>query len=82
MSGARLFFYEHLSLGKWWPRTEPDQPVVVNSEGSRAKIRGVVEVAEDHRHLDLNQLRELYSRDGSLVHTLGPDHVAKVMGQS
>ena len=82
MNGGRLFFYEHLSLGKWWPRTEPTIPDAVNVEKRKAKLRGVIEVAPDHRHLDLNALRDLYSRDGALVHTLGPDHVAKVMGGS
>ena len=81
MKGESLFFYENLSLGKWWPRTEPTRPEAVNVEKRRATIRGVIEVAVDHRHLDLKDLRELYSREGSLVHTLGPDHVAKVMGQ-
>lgn len=76
-----LFFYEHLSLGKWWPRTESNRPELVTAEKRRATIRGVIEVAPDHRHLDLNALRDLYSREGSLIHTLGPDHLAKVLGQ-
>ncbi len=74
-----LWYYEKLTLGRWWPRTEPQPPNVRTSEGSRPKIRGVIKV--DPRHVDcsLKALRRRYSREGDLIYTQGPEHVKKVM---
>lgn len=74
-----LFFYEHKSLGKWWPRTEPDIPVTRTSEGKVRHIRGVIEVDHRHAHYSLKALRELYSPDGLLIYTQGPEHVRRVL---
>lgn len=74
-----LFYYEHRSLGRWWPRTEQQEPTIRSTEGGRPKIRGVIEV--DHRHADLslNALRDRYSRDGRFIYVMGVEHVKKVM---
>ena len=77
-----LYFYEHKTLGRWWPRTEPGMPTLRTSEGRRRNIRGVIEVNSGHARLSLNALRELYSIDGTLIYTQGPDHVRKVKGIS
>lgn len=71
----RLFYYEHLSLGRWWPRTEPQ---VRSVNGGRQTIRGVIEVDPRHVGLHLNALRARYGRDGHLIYTQGPEHVKKV----
>lgn len=75
-----LWFWENKSLGKWWPRTAPDRPSDQSSEGRRLEIRGVIKVSHHHHHLSLNALREIYSRDGRLVGTQGPEHYRAVIG--
>lgn len=75
-----LWFYEHMSLGKWWPRTSPDAPVKRSNEGRIRQIRGVIEVDARHAHLSLNALREIYSRDGRFVGTQGTEHYKRVRG--
>ena len=77
-----LYFYEHKSFGRWWPRTEPGMPTLRTSEGRRRNIRGVIEVNSGHARLSLNALRELYSTAGTVIYTQGPDHVRKVRGIS
>lgn len=74
----RLFYYEHQSLGRWWPRTEPREPEVRSVNGGRQVIRGVIEVDTRHFGLTLNALRDRYGRDGRLLYTQGPEHVKKV----
>jgi hypothetical protein len=75
-----LFFYEHKSLGKWWPRTEPGIPVTRTSEGKVRHIRGVIEVDPRHAGYTLKSLRELYCPDGLLIHTQGHEHLCRVLG--
>ncbi len=77
-----LYFYEHKTLGKWWPRTEPGMPTLRTSEGKKRNVRGIIEVDPRHAHLSLKALFELYSIDGLLVYTQGPEHVRKVRGLS
>ena len=75
-----LWFWENKSLGKWWPRTAPERPTDRSSEGRRLEIRGAIKVDPRHHHLKLNALREIYSVDGTLVGTQGPDHYRAVRG--
>lgn len=77
-----LYYYEHKTIGRWWPRTEHGMPSVRSSESRRRNIRGVIEVDRGHAHYSLNALREIYSIDGTLIYTQGPDHVRKVRGIS
>lgn len=77
-----LYFYEHKSFGRWWPRTEPERPTLRTTEGRKREIRGVIEVDRGHAHYSLDALRELYSIDGTLIYTQGLDHVRKVRGIS
>lgn len=73
-----LYFYEHYSLGRWWPRTEPQQPATRTSDGHRPRIRGVIKVDQRHAHYSLKALREIYSVDGRFVATQDPEHVRRV----
>jgi hypothetical protein len=75
---AELYFYEHMSLGRWWPRTEPQEPQRRTSEGRRVKIRGVIKVDAHFAHLPLGALREVYSIDGRFKGSYGPEHLRRV----
>ena len=75
-----IYLYEHKSLGKWWPRTEPQPPQMRTSEGKRRHIRGVIAVDPGHMDYSLNALREIYSCDGRLIYTQGVEHVRRVRG--
>lgn len=74
----QIYYYEHKTLGRWWPRTEPREPEVRSVNGGRQVIRGVIPVDPRHAHYSLNALRDLYSRDGRLIYTQGIEHVEKV----
>lgn len=75
----KLWFWEQQTLGKWWPRTAPDQPAPRSTEGRKPVRRGIIEVDARHHHLSLKALHEIYSRDGRFVATQGPEHLKKVM---
>jgi len=73
-----LWFFEQKSLGRWWPCTAPEPPAPKKVDGYRKQIRGVIEVDQLHASYSLNALREIYSRDGRLIYSQGPEHVKKV----
>lgn len=75
-----LWFFEQKTLGRWWPCTAPEPPALKSADGYRKPIRGAIEVDPRHASYSLKALREIYSRDGRLVATQGPEHVAKVRG--
>lgn len=73
-----LWYWVQRTLGRWYPRTAPDMPPPVTSEGWRLVMRGLIKVDAGHTRYSLNALRELYSIDGRLIYTQGPDHVRKI----
>lgn len=77
---SELWYWEQCTLGRWWPRTAPEAPSGRSSEGFRPVMRGLIKVDPGHHKLSLKALREIYSVDGHLVGSQGPDHYRAVMG--
>lgn len=60
-----LWYYEERSpLGRWTPRTSPEQPTARTISGRLIKIRAVREIEPCLLKLTLKQLWAVYSPDG------------------
>ena len=64
-----MYYFEELKFGRWSPRSQETMPNVRGPEGEKRMIRGVTEISKSHEHLTLDQLREVYSPDGTLQAT-------------
>lgn len=64
-----MYYYEEYRINQWSARTQSDLPRDRGGEGEKKNIRGVVEINPSHEHLTLDQLREIYSPDGTLQAT-------------
>lgn len=67
-----LWYFEACSpLGRWMPATSMVHPRIERHAGTDRlgggtgpKVRGLVQVADDHARLTLDQLREVYGKEG------------------
>lgn len=57
---AKFYYEEKNMLSKWCPVKSSGRPLERTAEGSKPRVRQVTEIAPEHEHLSLVQLRDIY----------------------